>query len=149
MGAWVPRHWIAEPPCRSQCHALCIEQCWYRSSLYVRKLQTFSSGHSPAQVVIAERHPADMAGRAKAPILVTPQRAVTQERIGSLVVTNIRTIRLILLYHKARREVRWQHGHRCSERVSVRAMVMRTVAMELMTCRSGRIGGAAGSITLG
>jgi hypothetical protein len=60
MGALVPRHPIAEPTCRSQRHALRIEQCWYWSSPYVRKLQTFSSGHSPAQVVIVERHPADM-----------------------------------------------------------------------------------------
>ena len=44
---------------------------------------------------------------------------------------------------------RWQQGHRGSRRAKARASLMRMVAMELATCRSGRSGGAAGSVTLG
>ena len=43
----------------------------------------------------------------------------------------------------------WQHGHRA--RVLARATMRRrrTVAIELATWRSGRIGGASGSVTIG
>jgi SAM-dependent methyltransferase len=44
---------------------------------------------------------------------------------------------------------RWQHGHLARVRARARAMRTRTVAIELLTWRSGRIGGAARSITAG
>ena len=54
---------------------------------------------------------------------------------------------LVLLRHKLRLAL--QHGHRW--RLLARAMMRRRrmVAIEFGTCRSGRIGGASGSITVG
>src|SRR3954452_19399078 len=42
-----------------------------------------------------------------------------------------------------------QHGHRSRLRARATVSLLRTVAIEFGTCRSGRIGGAAGSITWG
>src|SRR3954451_18382740 len=42
-----------------------------------------------------------------------------------------------------------QHGHRSRLRARATVSLLRTVAIEFSTCRSGRIGGAAGSITCG
>src|SRR5215212_9791903 len=42
-----------------------------------------------------------------------------------------------------------QHGHRSRLRARATVSLLRTVAIEFGTCRSGRIGGAAGSITGG
>src|SRR5215213_5866820 len=42
-----------------------------------------------------------------------------------------------------------QHGHRSRLRARATVSLLRTVAIEFGTCRSGRIGGAAGSITCG
>src|SRR5215210_3650597 len=42
-----------------------------------------------------------------------------------------------------------QHGHRSRLRARATVSLLRTVAIEFSTCRSGRIGGAAGSITWG
>src|SRR4051812_4815664 len=42
-----------------------------------------------------------------------------------------------------------QHGHRSRLRARATVSLRRTVAIEFSTCRSGRIGGAAGSITRG
>lgn len=43
----------------------------------------------------------------------------------------------------------WQQGHRGSNLASARAMVVRSVDIELGTWRLGRIGGTAGSIICG
>ena len=43
----------------------------------------------------------------------------------------------------------WQHWHRGGVRAMARAITTRMEAIELGTWRSGRIGGAAGSITGG
>jgi hypothetical protein len=57
---------------------------------------------------------------------------------------------LILLCHKMRRCVWcWQHGQRRIVRAMAFAMVIRTEVIEVGTWRSGRIGGSAGSITVG
>src|ERR1700758_1172847 len=62
-------------------------------------------------------------------------------------------IHLVLLHHKAWRGFRlnWraQHGHRGRVRAIATANLRWSVAIELGTCRSGRIGGAAGSVTTG
>src|SRR4051794_18220092 len=42
-----------------------------------------------------------------------------------------------------------QHGHRSRLRARATVSLRRMVAIEFGTCRSGRIGGAAGSITCG
>src|SRR3954452_492830 len=42
-----------------------------------------------------------------------------------------------------------QHGHRSRLRARATVSLLRTVAIEFGTCRSGRIGGVAGSITWG
>src|SRR5215207_4231669 len=42
-----------------------------------------------------------------------------------------------------------QHGHRSRLRARATVSILRTVAIEFSTCRSGRIGGASGSITCG
>src|SRR3954464_6153600 len=42
-----------------------------------------------------------------------------------------------------------QHGHRSRLRARATVSLLRTVAIEFSTCRSGRIGGASGSITCG
>src|SRR3954470_15888567 len=42
-----------------------------------------------------------------------------------------------------------QHGHRSRLRARATVSLLRTVAIEFSTCRSGRIGGASGSITSG
>src|SRR3954463_9381927 len=42
-----------------------------------------------------------------------------------------------------------QHGHRSRLRARATVSLLRTVAIEFSTCRSGRIGGASGSITWG
>src|SRR3954467_8631217 len=42
-----------------------------------------------------------------------------------------------------------QHGHRSRLRARATVSLLRTDAIEFGTCRSGRIGGAAGSITCG
>ena len=61
---------------------------------------------------------------------------------------------LILLRHKRSgggfwRRIVWQHGHRVSllARATMRHRLI--VAIEFVTCRSGRTGGAAGSIIFG
>jgi hypothetical protein len=57
---------------------------------------------------------------------------------------------LVLLCHKLKRSVvRWQHGHRGMLRAIARAMARRTDVIEFRTWLSGRIGGSAGSITVG
>jgi hypothetical protein len=61
---------------------------------------------------------------------------------------------LILLRHRARRLVRAnlraQHGHRGSRLRPIATANLRcSVAIESGTCRCGRIGGAAGSVTTG
>ena len=61
---------------------------------------------------------------------------------------------LILLCHKLRRcegaqMDAWQHGHRDRRLTRALARRCRMVAIELGTWRSGRNGGAAGSITVG
>ena len=53
---------------------------------------------------------------------------------------------LILLCHKL---ARWQQGHRGKRRAMLRASLMRMVAIDALVWRSARIGGSAGSITLG
>ena len=54
---------------------------------------------------------------------------------------------LVLLCHKLRDAVcRWQQGQRGSVLASPRVMVMRMVVIDVATWRSGRIGGAAGSV---
>ena len=55
------------------------------------------------------------------------------------------TLRLVLLCHKLRK----QQGHRGSLRARTWARLMRMVAIELRTWRSGRGGGSAGSIIFG
>jgi hypothetical protein len=62
--------------------------------------------------------------------------------------------RLVLLCHKLRRcegarMDAWQHGHRDRRWTRALARRHRMVAIELGTWRSGRNGGAAGSMTLG
>ena len=54
--------------------------------------------------------------------------------------------RLILLCHKL---ALWQQGHRGSRRAIVRANLMRMLVMDDLTWRSVRIGGSAGSKTVG
>ena len=57
---------------------------------------------------------------------------------------------LVLLCHKVCRWIfRWQHGHRNSRRTKVRANLVRMLAIDETTWRSGLIGGSAGSITVG
>ena len=53
---------------------------------------------------------------------------------------------LILLCHKL---ALWQQGHRGSRRAIVRANLMRMLVMDDLTWRSVRIGGSAGSKTVG
>ena len=57
-------------------------------------------------------------------------------------------ISLILLRHKGRVDL-VQHGHRIKRRISVTVSVLRSVAIDVEVCRSGRIGGVAGSRTAG
>ena len=61
--------------------------------------------------------------------------------------------RLLLLCHKLRRvfrvKRRAQHGHRGRVRAIAAINIRCTVAIELGTCRWGRSGGAAGSVTTG
>ena len=54
--------------------------------------------------------------------------------------------RVVLLCHKL---ARWQQGHRGKRRAMLRASLMRMVAIDALVWRSARIGGSAGSITLG
>src|SRR5271168_1006149 len=60
---------------------------------------------------------------------------------------------LVLLRHKFRRmfrgNLRAQHGQRGSIRAIATTIAQWTVAIELGTCRWGRSGGAAGSVTSG
>ena len=57
---------------------------------------------------------------------------------------------LILLCHKFSTSFhRWQHGQRGTILTRARAMRIRTVVMEVPTWRSGRSGGAPGSMTAG
>ena len=57
---------------------------------------------------------------------------------------------LVLLCHKVCRWIfRWQHGHRNSRRTKARANLVRMLAIDETTWRSGLIGGSAGSITVG
>jgi hypothetical protein len=53
---------------------------------------------------------------------------------------------LVLLCHKL---ALWQQGHRGSRRAIVRANLMRMLVMDDLTWRSVRIGGSAGSKTVG
>lgn len=55
---------------------------------------------------------------------------------------------LVLLRHKIRVDL-VQHGHRIKRRVSVTVSVLRSVAIDVEVCRSGRIGGFAGLRTAG
>ena len=69
------------------------------------------------------------------------------------VVTNVANA-LILLRHKFRRVERtviaaWQQGHRDRRLARATARRRRMVAIEFGTWRSGRSGGAAGSVTVG
>jgi len=57
-----------------------------------------------------------------------------------------RFYRLVLLCHKL---ALWQQGHRGSRRAIVRANLMRMLVMDDLTWRSVRIGGSAGSKTVG
>jgi len=54
--------------------------------------------------------------------------------------------RLVLLCHKL---ALWQQGHRGSRRAILRANLMRMLVMDDLTWRSARIGGSAGSKTVG
>jgi hypothetical protein len=60
---------------------------------------------------------------------------------------------LVLLHHKfhlwLRGRRRRQHGHRGRAFAIARASARRIVAIELGTCRCGRIGGASGSVIIG
>jgi len=60
---------------------------------------------------------------------------------------------IVLLRHKLRRErvkfLAAQHGHRDRMATSLTISCRRSVAMEFGTWRSGRSGGASGSVTLG
>lgn len=61
---------------------------------------------------------------------------------------------LILLHHKVCRRIRLaigaaQHGHRGSLLTRAAISRRRTVAIEFGMCRSGRRGGASGSVTVG
>src|SRR4051794_23553116 len=62
---------------------------------------------------------------------------------------------IILLRHKRRWKAGWfwllraQQGHRFRLRANTTVSRRRTVAIEFGTCRSGRIGSAAGSVTFG
>src|SRR5271169_6338529 len=53
---------------------------------------------------------------------------------------------LVLLCHKL---ALWQQGHRGSRRAILRANLMRMLVMDDLTWRSARIGGSAGSKTVG
>lgn len=53
---------------------------------------------------------------------------------------------LVLLCHKL---ALWQQGHRGNRRAIVRANLMRMLVMDDLTWRSVRIGGSAGSKTVG
>ena len=57
-----------------------------------------------------------------------------------------RTYGLVLLCHKL---ALWQQGHLGSRRAIVRANLMRMLVMDDLTWRSVRIGGSAGSKTVG
>jgi hypothetical protein len=68
----------------------------------------------------------------------------------SVLLGTIDKLALLLLCHKMRRCVWcWQHGQRRIVRAMAFAMVIRTEVIEVGTWRSGRIGGSAGSITVG
>ena len=57
---------------------------------------------------------------------------------------------LVLLCHKfILRVIRWQQGQRGRVRAMARAIATRTDVIVLVTWRSGRMGGSAGSITVG
>jgi hypothetical protein len=61
---------------------------------------------------------------------------------------------LILLRHKRNRVaggrgVDWQHGHRARDFASATVRRFLIAAIEFSTWRSGRMGGASGSITVG
>ena len=57
---------------------------------------------------------------------------------------------LVLLCHKLLSRCDcWQHGHRMSVLALALAMARQIVVIELLTCRSGLIGGTSGSITAG
>src|SRR6516162_1731391 len=74
-----------------------------------------------------------------------PSRDTTQD--------SLRGCSLVLLCHKfcrcLRDDRRMQHWHRCKVIAIATANKRWMVAIELGTCRCGRIGGAAGSVTAG
>jgi hypothetical protein len=71
-------------------------------------------------------------------------------RIGCARWTAFRFYALVLLCHNFWCcIVRWQQGHRGRVCANVMAILTLSVAMELRTWRSGRIGRSTGSVTVG
>ncbi|MBU0657183.1 MAG: hypothetical protein KJ914_18835 [Gammaproteobacteria bacterium] len=74
----------------------------------------------------------------------------TTALIAHIAAARLAVDALFLLCHKVCRWIfRWQHGHRNSRRTKVRANLVRMLAIDETTWRSGLIGGSAGSITVG
>jgi hypothetical protein len=112
--------------------------------LDIRKQLTFCHAEAPQHIRHdPQRH-----------IVQTFQQA-SEETLGCFAVAAFLTgmssaMHLVLLCHKMRRrDWRWQQGHLDMLRAMARAMTSRIEVIELGTWRSGRIGGSAGSITVG
>src|SRR5258708_7851385 len=83
--------------------------------------------------------------------VAAPTAPSLSEELDSIVAMNAKG--LVLLCHKfhlwLRGRRRRQHGHRGRVFAIARASARRIVAIELGTCRCGRIGGASGSVITG
>ena len=89
-------------------------------------------------------------GASSTAIAKPPQEVLPQFNLKTCALAVI----LVLLRRKLRRDsftdvAAWQHGHRGSAVTSAIVRRRRIVEIEFGTCRSGRMGGASGSITLG
>ena len=82
--------------------------------------------------------------------LILKRRWAPVSAVAIAVATIIVFLGLVLLCHKVCRWIfRWQHGHRNSRRTKARANLVRMLAIDETTWRSGLIGRSAGSITVG
>ena len=79
-------------------------------------------------------------------VLIDHSRFLILEGQGPVEGVTVYEFPLVLLCHKL---ALWQQGQRGSRRAMLRANLMRRLAIDVVTWRSVRIGGSAGSITRG
>jgi len=109
---------------------------------------------SSGRDVVASFDGGQMTSDAGALLLGATDRAVRLIERFAACFTDARDAALVLLRHNGRWRLCWrllapQHGHRGSRLTRATMRRRRMVAIELGMCRSGRIGGASGSITFG